>query len=62
MAGTKKDRQLKGDKMEARQRRRKGKCKRQMWVNENDNGRQWCMARMIVFRGPCQIDWRTELY
>lgn len=30
-----------------------------MWVNETDNGKQWCMAWMIVFQGSCQIEERT---
>lgn len=33
---------------------------RQMWVNETDNGKQWCMAAMIVFQGPCQIEQKTR--
>lgn len=48
--------QFKGAEMEERQ-MRKGKL-RQMWVNETDNGEQWCMAWMIVFQGPCQIEQR----
>lgn len=35
------------------------KTQRQMWVNETDNGKQWCMAWMIVFQDPCQIEQRT---
>lgn len=35
------------------------KTHRQMWVNETDNRKRWSMARMIVFQGSCQIEWRT---
>lgn len=52
---------IKGRRDGSKTERRKGKHGRQMWVNETDNGKQWCVARMIVFRRPRQIDRRTEL-
>lgn len=30
------------------------KLQTQMWVNETDNGKQWCMVFMISFLGSCQ--------